>query len=182
MLLMGDEVRRTQGGNNNAYCQDNPTSWFDWSAIERHADTLRFTQGLIRMRRRLAELLDVPDETNLLDLLANASLEWSGVSIGQPDLAESSRSVALTVRAAPGVLHLIFNAYWEALDFELPEVHGSLSGWRRLVDTSRDSPDDLATTFAEAAIVSTPTYRVEARSIAIVAARSTRGGNRGLAG
>ena len=182
MLLMGDEVRRTQGGNNNAYCQDNPTSWFDWSAIERHADTLRFSKGLIRMRRRLAELLDVPDETNLLDLLANASLEWSGVSIGQPDLSESSRSVALTVRAAPGVLHLIFNAYWEPLDFELPELHASLGGWRRLVDTSRDSPDDLATTFAEAAIVSTPTYRAEARSVAIVAARVARGGSRkGLA-
>ena len=91
MLLMGDEVRRTQGGNNNAYCLDDPTGWFDWSGPERHPDILRFTKGLIRMRRRLATLLDVPDETNLLDLLANASLEWSGVT-GRP--ARSRRVVA----------------------------------------------------------------------------------------
>ena len=47
MLLMGDEVRRTQGGNNNAYVQDNEVSWFDWQAIEQHADLLRFVRGLI---------------------------------------------------------------------------------------------------------------------------------------
>ena len=88
------------------------------------------------MRRRLATLLDVPDETNLLDLLANASLEWSGVKVGQPDFAESSRSVALTLRAGPGALHIIFNAYWEPLDFELPELDGTLDGWRRIVDTT----------------------------------------------
>jgi glycogen operon protein len=100
------------------------------------------------------------------------------VTIGQPDLADSSRSVALTVRAAPGALHLIFNAYWEPLDFELPELDPSLGGWRRIVDTSRDAPDDLATTFTEAAVVGGPTYRAEARSIAVVAARIARGGNR----
>ena len=54
MLLMGDEVRRTQGGNNNAYCHDDPTSWFDWTAVERHADVHRFTQALIGLRRRCA--------------------------------------------------------------------------------------------------------------------------------
>jgi glycogen operon protein len=176
MLLMGDEVRRTQGGNNNAYCQDDATSWFDWSATERHADILRFTKGLIRLRRRLAGLLDVPDETNLLDLLANASLEWSGVTVGQPDLDWSSRSVALTISTATGALHLIFNAYWEALDFQLPPLGPGLDGWRRIVDTSQDAPDDFASTFAEACAISTPSHRAEARSIAIVAARRARGG------
>jgi len=174
MLLMGDEVRRTQGGNNNAYCLDDPNGWFDWSGPERHPDILRFTKGLIRMRRRLATLLDVPDETNLLDLLANASLEWSGIKVGQPDFAESSRSVALTLRAGPGALHVIFNAYWEPLDFELPELDGTLDGWRRIVDTTLDAPDDLALTFTEAAPVTTPAYRAEARSIAIMAARLPR--------
>ena len=118
-------------------------------------DILRFTKGLIRMRRRLATLLDVPDETNLLDLLANASLEWSGVGVGQPDFAESSRSVALTLRAGPGALHIIFNAYWEPLDFELPALDGTLDGWRRIVDTTLDAPDDLALTFTEATPVTT---------------------------
>ena len=175
MLLMGDEVRRSQGGNNNAYCQDDPTSWFDWTAVERHADILRFTRGLIRLRRRLASLLAVPDETNLLDLLANASLRWSGVTLGEPDLAEWSRSVALTIQAGNGSIHLIFNAYWEPLEFELPALEPGLDGWRRIVDTSRDAPEDLATTFVEATVVETSSYRAESRSIAILAARPARG-------
>src|SRR4029079_9598228 len=113
MLLMGDEVRRTQGGNNNAYGHDDPTSWFDWTAVERHADIHRFTQGLIRIRRRVASVLDMPDDAGLLDMLKDASLEWSGVEVGQPDLGDDSHSVALTIRADAGALHLIFNAYWE---------------------------------------------------------------------
>ena len=176
MLLMGDEVRRTQGGNNNAYCANDATSWFDWSGPRRHADILRFTKGLIRMRRRLATLLGVPEETNLLDILANASLEWSGVTVGQPDFGESSHSTALTLRAGPGALHIIFNAYWEPLDFELPQLEAPLDGWRRIVDTSLDGPADLTNTFTEAEVVTTPSYRAEARSIAIMAARVPRGG------
>src|SRR5438874_10089109 len=50
MLLMGDEVRRSQAGNNNAYCQDNEISWFDWGLLERHADIHRFTKALIGLR------------------------------------------------------------------------------------------------------------------------------------
>ena len=50
MILMGDEVRRTQGGNNNAYCHDNETNWFDWSLVEKHADVHRFVQLLLARR------------------------------------------------------------------------------------------------------------------------------------
>jgi glycogen operon protein len=178
MLLMGDEVRRTQGGNNNAYCQDDKTSWFDWTAVARHAEILRFTRGMIRLRRRLASLLEVPDETNLLDLLAHASLELGGVKVDQPDLGDASRSVTLTIRTASGALHIIFNAYWEPLEFEMPALDPGLGGWRRIVDTSQDAPDDLASTFTEACVVVTPTYRPEARSTTIFAARKTRAASR----
>ena len=51
MLLGGDEFRRTQGGNNNPYCQDNETSWYDWACLERHREILRFTCGMIAFRR-----------------------------------------------------------------------------------------------------------------------------------
>ena len=50
MIVMGDEVRRTQYGNNNAYCQDNETSWFDWTLPSRHADVHRFVKLLIARR------------------------------------------------------------------------------------------------------------------------------------
>ena len=82
--------------------------------------------------------------------------------------------MALTLRAGPGALHIIFNAYWEPLDFELPELDGTLDGWRRIVDTTLDAPDDLALTFTEATPVTTPSYHAEARSIAIMAARLPR--------
>ena len=55
MFVMGDEVRRTQNGNNNAYCQDNETSWFDWTLIEKHADVRRFVSLLIARRARRDE-------------------------------------------------------------------------------------------------------------------------------
>jgi isoamylase len=171
MLLMGDEVRRTQAGNNNAYCHDDPTAWFDWTGPERHAETLRFTGGLIRLRRWLATLLDAPEGISLLDLLASASTQWSGVEIGQPDTSESSRSVALTVRAAAGALHLIFNAYWEPLDFALPTLETGMAGWRRIIDTAQDPPGDIAATFAEAATVAGPRYLAESRSVVMLASR-----------
>jgi isoamylase len=173
MLLMGDEARRSQGGNNNAYCRNDATSWFDWTATERHADLVRFTRGLIGIRRELSRLFAVPDRTQLLDLLRDAPLEWSGTDVDRPDLGESSRSIALTVRAAPGALHLIFNAYWDDLDFELPPLEGGADGWRRIVDTSQDAPADLAESYQEAPIVPMPTYRIEGRSVAVFASRRT---------
>jgi glycogen operon protein len=171
MLLMGDEVRRTQFGNNNAYAIDDESTWFDWSLVDRHADVLRFTRGLIRLRRRVAAILDIDAGTDLVDLLADADLEWSGIDVDEPDLADSSHSVALTVRADWGVLHLIFNAYWEALDFELPPLDAPADAWRRIIDTTLPSPDDMAETLSAAATVTTTRYRAGPRSVVILAAR-----------
>ena len=111
---MGDEVRRTQGGNNNAYCHDDPTGWFDWSGPRAPRRHPRFTKGLIRIRRRLVTLLAVPDETDLLDLLRDASPEWSGVRIGQPDLgddvAQHRADPARRRRRAPSHLQRLLGA------------------------------------------------------------------------
>ena len=171
MLLMGDEVRRSQGGNNNAYGHDDPTSWFDWSDVERHAEVLRFSQGLIRLRKRIAAIFDVPDDEGLLDLLAAASIEWSGIHVGVPDLGDDSHSLALTIRADAGALHLMFNAYWEGLDFDLPTPDVTADGWHRIVDTNLAAPDDIAFDFADAVAVDGTTYRAEARSVVLLAAR-----------
>ena len=120
---MGDEVRRTQGGNNNAYGHDDATSWFDWTGVDRHADLLRFTKGLIALRRRARDRRSTCRPTPACSTCcARRSLEWSGVRVGSPDLGPDSHSVALTLRADEGALHLIFNAWWEPLDFELPSA------------------------------------------------------------
>ena len=100
MLLMGDEARRTQRGNNNAYCQDNVVSWFDWSMLEQNRDLLHCVRRLIRLRRDLG----VPTEggRNLQAMLELARVRWHGVRLDQPDWSERSRSLACTMCTAAG--------------------------------------------------------------------------------
>src|SRR5262249_34753486 len=84
MLLMGDEVRRTQKGNNNAYCQDSEVSWFDWGLLERHRDIHRFVKTLNTFRQRRDVVME-GSALSLNQLLRRAHIEWHGVSLKQPD-------------------------------------------------------------------------------------------------
>lgn len=172
MFVMGDEVRRTQGGNNNAYCQDNETSWFDWSLIEKHADLHRFVSLLIA-RRLLRDVEHERQRVSLNLLIANAIKAWHGVKLHQPDWGDVSRSVAFSseLRKEGLSLHLILNAYREALEFELPTLENS-GPWRRWIDTALDSPQDIVP-WEAAATVPGNTYRTEAHSVvALIAQRS----------
>jgi glycogen operon protein len=169
MIVMGDEVRRTQGGNNNAYCQDNETSWFDWTLLDKHADVLRFFK-LLAARRLLRGTEAELKRISLNQLVREANKAWHGTRLNQPDWGDNSRSVALTVeiRAEKLFLHLILNSYWEPLDFELPPVSkGGATGWRRWIDTAQPTPDDIVP-WDKAPTVSAPTYRVEARSVVVL--------------
>jgi pullulanase/glycogen debranching enzyme len=96
MLLMGDEVRRTQGGNNNAYCQDNEISWFDWTLLERHRDLHRFVKTLIGHRLAVGGRPGVQG-LSLNELLRRGEIEVHGVRLRKPDLSPSSHSLAVTV-------------------------------------------------------------------------------------
>src|SRR5262249_24056171 len=140
------ETRRTQLGNNNVYCQDNETSWFDWTLLAKHGDLQRFVT-LLNARRRLREFEAKNQRISLNQLLRGANSAWHGVKLGQPDWGAASHSIALNVeiRREKMLVHLIFNAYWEALDFELPRLNSaSQTGWRRWIDTALDSPHDIA--------------------------------------
>lgn len=168
MLLMGDEVRRTQRGNNNAYCQDSELSWFDWELLERHADVRRFVRLLneFRLRRDVA----VPGtRMTLQELLDRAEITWHGVALGCPDWSEKSHSLAFTMRSQHGrySLHAMINAFWEPLTFELPPVTvGALGPWRRCIDTALASPDDIQP-WSSALPCAETSYRVEARSLVV---------------
>jgi isoamylase len=174
MLTMGDEVRRTQLGNNNGYCLDDERTWFDWDLVGRNADLLRFTRGLIAGRRRARELFHEPADLTLSELLQQSRVDWHGVRLGQPDLSDASRSLALTFWGRSVALHLILNAYWEALDFEIPPPEAGLEGWLRVIDTTLASPDDFRV-MAEAPAVSTPAYPVGPRSVVVLASRRASG-------
>jgi glycogen operon protein len=171
MLLMGDEMRRTQGGNNNAYGQDDETSWLDWTLAARHADVLRFAR-LLAARRVLRDAGGQRRQVSLNHLIREASTTWHGIKVGQPDWGDRSHSLALTVRAGDRLrFHLILNAYWEALRFELPPATGEGHGpWRRWIDTFLDSPDDIVE-WESAPPVPGPTYRAEPRSVVVLLAQ-----------
>jgi isoamylase len=169
MLLMGDEVRRTQLGNNNSYCQDNETSWFDWTLVEKRADLLRFV-SLLNSHRALRDVEHEQHRLPLDQLLRQADISWHGLRLHDPDWGPSSHSVAFTT-TLPGeglLLHVIVNAYWEPLDFELPPIAGAgPHPWRRGIDTFLESPHDIVE--AERALtVASDRYRAEPRSVVVL--------------
>ncbi len=166
MLLGGDEFARTQGGNNNAYCQDNAISWFDWRLLEQNADMHRFVRGMIALRRRHPTLTtERALNGRSYEQALRDGVIFHGVKLGQPDWAYHSHSLAMRLHGVAGDVdfYVIANAYSEALEFELPTD----TRWRRVVDTSLDAPEDLVEE-GNAPLRNTPSYRVGARSVVIL--------------
>jgi glycogen operon protein len=174
MILMGDEMRRTQLGNNNAYCFDDDSNWLDWRLLNEHAGLQRFVT-LLNERRLLRDDEYERQRVTLNDLIRHAALEWHGVRLHQPDWGRQSHTIAFTVRLRAERLgiHFILNAYWEALDFELPHAdeHGA-TPWRRWIDTALDSPNDIVPWQAAPAWPNRR-YRAEPRSVVVLFANSS---------
>jgi isoamylase len=169
MLLMGDEVRRTQFGNNNAYCQDNETSWFDWTFLTKHPDIHRFVT-LLNARRVLRDAEPERQRVSLSQLLRGVNLRWHGVKLNEPDWSENSHSIAFNVevKEAKLLFHVILNAYWEPLDFALPRLdYAAENPWRRWIDTALESPHDISE-WAKAEPFHGYNYRTESRSVVIL--------------
>jgi len=173
MILMGDEVRRTQRGNNNAYCQDDETSWFDWTLVEKHADVHRFVSLLSARRLLLDDMEPDVERLTLNQLLRTANRSWHGVKLGQPDWGHYSHSLAFTAEARNENLlfHVILNAYCEPLEFELPHTGGQTQNvWRRWIDTALDSPHDIEE-WETAPLIPCWTYRSRPHSLVVLFAK-----------
>ncbi len=166
MILMGDEVRRTQFGNNNAYCHDDESTWFDWSRLETHADVYRFV-SLLTVRRLLRDVAHEEQRVSLSRLIEEARTSWHGVRVGQPDWGEASHSIAFNAEMPKEnmVVHFIFNAWSEPLDFELPDTDDN--PWRRWIDTSLPSPEDIVDWRAAEPITGNR-YRAGPRSVVVL--------------
>jgi glycogen operon protein len=147
MLLAGDEMLRTQRGNNNAWCQDNETSWLDWSLAGRHADFLRFTRELVRLRRRHRSLRRSRFLTGRPRSGADAlpDIRWSAADGAAPDWRGPGRFLAFTLAAREAGephLHVMLNMSAQPCEAMLPDIEGL--AWRRAIDTSLAAPDDIA--------------------------------------
>ncbi len=170
MLLGGDEFRRTQRGNNNAYCQDNNISWYDWSLLDRHREIYRFTRGMIAFRGRHAILRKEAFYTE-------KDIRWFSPQGFMPDWQDpNARSLAcLIFGEADADLLLMFNAGTEAERFTLttPSRGG---GWRLAVDTFRPSPQDIFEPGEEPLLDEQKTYQVGPRSgVILLASGSNKG-------
>jgi isoamylase len=162
MLLGGDEFRRTQGGNNNAYCQDNEVSWFDWSKVQKHREIHRFTRGMIAFRRAHSALRREVFYTD-------ADIKWfapHGSIPGWTDERQKSFACLIVGQTEPD-LFLMFNADTRPIDFSIPALPGR-KVWHLAVDTSRSAPDDLYEPGKEPPLQSQISFRVEPRSSAIL--------------
>lgn len=163
MILMGDEFRRTQLGNNNAYCQNNPISWVDWSLLEKNEEIFRFVQMMIRFRSGVSLYRDA-NTRSLGEFLHQAKIDWHGTKLYQPNWGKESRHLAFLVRGRNRQGYIILNADWDALTFELPN---SSHSWRRIIDTYRPFPDDICDP-AKAPLVSTKKYKTQPRSVVLL--------------
>ena len=163
MLLMGDEIRHTQNGNNNAYCQDNKLSWFDWDLVDKNSDLLRFVKKLIHF----IQGLEIFNQESFLKVSLKSSqphLTWHGTKLYKPDWEEDSHSIAFTLSypAVEEQLYVVFNAYWKPLQFQLPPLELG-SHWHRIIDTSLNSPEDFTEPTAAPKVYEN-CYRVAPRS------------------
>ncbi len=169
MLLGGDEFRRTQGGNNNAYCQDNETSWMDWNCLEQHKDIFRFTQGMIAFRHAHPIL-------SKEQFYSDTEIQWFNPQRGVPNWAdmEERQLVCLIRENDQHSICLMFNAGADAVDFQLPP---NLQGaqWHLAVDTAGESPHDLFSVGEESLLKYPQSYLVKPRSSVILLARRPNG-------
>jgi isoamylase len=146
MILAGDEVLRTQHGNNNTYCQDNELNWFDWNLNEKHREMFNFVTKMIAFRKRHPSLMRKHFLTGAKgDQAPFADVTWHGTGLNEPlwDNQEA-QILAYTLgrqREEEEDLHIIFNMADQGVEMPLPPVSGR--AWHRAVDTGQTSPGDI---------------------------------------
>jgi glycogen operon protein len=168
MFVAGDECRRTQRGNNNAYCHDDDLTWFDWRLVDEHADLVRFFGRLIALRRAHPVLHRARWLTGGVNARGLADVAWHGCWLDKPSFDDPTSGVLAFTLGAPddgADVHAMLNMEDAPLDFEVPFLDGRT--WRRAIDTSLAPPDDASDPAAGPAVTG-GTYLLDGRSIAVL--------------
>lgn len=168
MVLYGDEIGRTQRGNNNTYCQDNELTWMNWNSTSEQRDLFRFFKNLIQFRRRHPLLRR--DSFGPGSDGFQVEMHWHGTRLFQPDWNQQSRSLAVHLHGksheAKDHIFVIANSFWEGLTFELPAI--GEHRWARFLDTALDSPADICEVGQERRVENERFYTVGARSVVVL--------------
>jgi isoamylase len=169
MILAGDEVLRSQRGNNNAWCQDNALAWFDWGLVEKNGDMLRFMKELIALRRRHPSL-------NRSEFLTGETvperrvpdIAWHGYRLHEPLWFDSgAQYLAFTLAGLSDReedLHVILNMSEQTVEAVLPEIAGRR--WHLAIDTSQPGPHDILSRDRQR-IVENSSYPISRRTVAV---------------
>lgn len=172
MILAGDEIGRSQQGNNNAYCHDNELSWLDWDLLGQNGDLHRFFKLLIHFRMKYTLLRRRRFYNDGDEHGAGPGISWHGTSRNEPDWSSHSRSLAMHVfgNGAEPDLYVIANSHWEEHAFELSRCARGRR-WHRFVDTSLPSPREICAEDEAPVLENQARYVVRARSVVTLIGR-----------
>lgn len=179
MILMGDEVGRTQYGNNNTYCQDNELNWLDWGLMEKNADLLRYVSHMVAFRHA-HPLLRNRWHLSGQDYVGSGypDISWHGRAAWQPDWSDESRTLAFMLcgkharggQAQDDYLYVAFNSHWSTFGFELPQLPDERR-WHVFANTNAASPDDICEPGCETLLGEQSYFLMGPRSVAILLGR-----------
>lgn len=143
MFLMGDECGRTQYGNNNAYCQDNKTTWFDWERLEKFKDIYNFVKNMIKLRKSYS--IFNKNTYWECDDCKTSDVVLHGIKLNSPDFSYHSLSIAFELQDIDTntKFYIALNSYYGDLVFELPPLDKNKS-WHVLVDTSKEDKENFS--------------------------------------
>jgi glycogen operon protein len=169
MILGGDELGRSQGGNNNAYCQDNETSWVDWRLRQENRDLFRFFQLMIRFRKAHPALR----RRSFVEIEPGRPwVRWQGTRLTSPDWSADAKVLGMHLdgEGKDDDILILVNAHPGGRHFELPPLPPGRA-WHRAVDTFLPTPDDIAETGAEPSVSERPFYEVGGRAVVVLVGR-----------
>jgi glycogen operon protein len=178
MMLGGDEFLRTQQGNNNAYCQDNEITWFNWDLLEENHDIFEFVKKAIAFRKQhkiLTHRKSLPNGRPNTDHWPDAT--WYSSHLGQPDWHDPAcRLLCLHLDGQKSVFNhdsqifFIFNTGFDPIEVRLPTFDPGI--WHRIIDTSLEHPEDSMVYDEHKGVAQGTTYLSQPRSVVVLSGKS----------
>ncbi|MFA7115425.1 MAG: glycogen debranching enzyme, partial [Candidatus Omnitrophota bacterium] len=179
MILSGDEMGKTQFGNNNAYCQDNEISWINWNDFEKNIEIFEFFRKIIDFRRT-HPVLRSRYHLQEKDYVGSGipDISWHGIRAGKPDFSDTSRTLAFLLcgqhakggSAKDNSIYVAINMHWKRHRFQLPPMPSKVK-WYMAINTANKAPDDIYINGEEQCVSNQRNILVQGRSIMVLLAK-----------